>query len=104
MRNETLSAPFIRKIIPERCDLVTVYKYIQSAKITNFDRMFEDIGGGKINYCLLKICVDIFADKKLIEFKPASGKITLLPVTGKVNLEDSDTLKNLHNMLERAEK
>ena len=104
MRGGTLTAPFLRKIIPERGDFVTVYRYIQQKKNTDFDTMFGDIGGGKLNYCLLRICIDVFREKKLIEFRPATGKISVLTVTKKVDLEDSDIIRNLHSMLERAEK
>lgn len=103
MRGDKLPQAFIRKIIPAREELVSVYKYISRVKQTTVDNIFMRITDPNMNYCKLKICLDIFADKELIEFKPATMKINILPVTKKVDLEDSDTLVKLHSMLERAE-
>ena len=104
MRNENLPAAFIRKIIPDRTELIKVYKYINSVKQTTLDNLFMKLSDDSMNYCKLHICIDIFADKQLIEYKPATMKIKIKPVSKRVDLTDSDTLVKLHSMLERAEK
>lgn len=99
MRGESLPSNFIRKIIPDRDELIKVYKYISKVKETTLDNIFMRLSDDKINYCKLHICIDIFKDKELIEFKPSSMKIKLLPVSKRVDLEDSDTLVRLKGML-----
>lgn len=103
MRNESLPTAFIRKIIPDRTELIKVYKYINAVKQTTLDNLFMKLSDDSMNYCKLHICIDIFADKQLIEYKPATMKIKIKPVSKRVDLEDSDTLVKLHSMLERAE-
>ena len=99
MRGETLPPEYVKKIIPERTDLVKVYKYISSVKNTTADHMFMSIGDDNMNYCKMRICIDIFADKELVEYKPATMKLSLLQVSGKVDLEQSQTLVKLRQML-----
>lgn len=100
MRGETLPSAYIKKMIPSRDELVRVYKYINSVKTTTVDHMFMKLGGDDLNYCKLRICIDIFSDKGLIEYKPATMKLTACEVTSKVDLEQSETLKRLKQMLE----
>lgn len=102
MRGEALPAAFIRKIIPDRNELVSVYKYLNSVQQTSLDNLFMRLADDKMNYCKLHICIDIFADKGLIDFKPATMKIKIQPVSKRVDLEDSQTLVKLNSMLERA--
>lgn len=99
MRGEELPKSFVRKIIPTREELVAVYKYISSVRQTSIDDLFMRLTSDSMNYCKLHICTDIFTDKELIEFKPSSGRIKLLPVSKRVDLEDSETLVKLRSML-----
>lgn len=99
MRGEELPANFIRKIIPTRQELVDVYKHINAVKNTTLDNLFMKLSSDSMNYCKLHICIDIFSDKELVEFKPATMKIKILPTQHRVNLEESDTLVRLHSML-----
>lgn len=99
MRGETLPPNFVRKIIPERTELISVYKYVNSVQETTLDNLFMRLSSDSMNYCKLHICIDIFKDKELIEFKPSSGRIRILPVKHRVDLEDSDTLVKLRLMI-----
>ena len=102
MRGEQLPASFIRKIIPTRQELIGVYKYISAVKNITLDNLFMKISGDSMNYCKLHICVNIFRDKGLIEFRPATMKISYVVPKQKVNLEDSETLVKLNEMLGKA--
>lgn len=102
MRKEPLPESFVRKIIPSRQELVDVYKYISAVKATTLDTLYMKLSGNSMNYCKLHICLDIFIDKGLIEYKPATMKIKILPVTHRVNLDESETLVKLHSMLGKA--
>jgi len=99
MRGETLPAGFIKKIIPQRSELIEVYKYISGVRETTLDNLFMRLSSDSMNYCKLHICIDIFKDKELIEFKPSSSRIKILPVSKRVDLEESDTLVKLRAML-----
>ncbi|MBO5448584.1 MAG: single-stranded-DNA-specific exonuclease RecJ [Ruminococcus sp.] len=99
MRGETLPAGFIKKIIPQRSELIEVYKYISGVKETTLDNLFMRLSSDSMNYCKLHICIDIFKDKELIDFKPSSSRIKILPVSKRVDLEGSDTLVKLRAML-----
>ena len=99
MRGEDLPSAYVQKIIPGRDELVRVYKYISSAGSTTLDHMFMSLGDDRMNYCKMRICVDIFADKQLVDYKAATMSVSMLEVSSKVDLEDSPTLKKLRSML-----
>lgn len=99
MRGEDLPSAYVQKIIPGRDELVRVYKYISSAGSTTLDHMFMSLGDDRMNYCKMRICVDIFADKQLVDYKAATMSVSMLEVSSKVDLEDSPTMKKLRSML-----
>ena len=99
MRGETLPPAYVKKMIPTRDELVKVYKYINSVKSTSVDHMFMKIGDDSMNYCKMRICMDIFKDKELIDYKPATMKLSACEVKSRVDLEQSPTLVKLKEML-----
>ena len=99
MRGEKLPSNYVRKMIPTRDELVKVYKYINSVRTTTADHMFMKLGDDSMNYCKMRICMDIFKDKELIEYKPATMKLTACEVKQRVDLEQSQTLVKLRGML-----
>ncbi len=103
MRGEELPANFVKKIIPERSELVSVYKYISAVRTTDIDKLFMKLSGDSMNYCKLHICVDIFKDKGLIDYVPSSSAIVFKPVTKRVDLDESETLVRLRSMLGKVE-
>jgi single-stranded-DNA-specific exonuclease len=103
MRGEELPQSYIRKMIPQRAELVALYKQIRQLKNTDVDTLFMYFEGAGFNYPKLHICVDIFRDKGLIGYEAASGRIKLIQVTKRVDLEQSETLQRLNKMLEGAQ-
>ena len=99
MRGEELPENFVRKIIPERRELISVYKYISAVRTTDMDKLFMKLSGDSMNYCKLHICVDIFKDKELISYVPSSGAIGFKPVSKRVDLDESETLVKLRSMI-----
>lgn len=99
MRGDKLPSAFVKKIIPTRDELVKVYREVSKLKSTNVDKLFMSLNDNSINYCKLRICLDIFKDKSLINYKPSCYAIELLPVSHKVVLDDSETLVKLNGML-----
>ena len=103
MNGEELPVNYVKKIIPERSELVAVYKYLNSVRETELDTMFMRLSDDNMNYCKLRIITDIFRDKGLIEYEAASMKIKMLPVTKKVDLEESETLVKLRSMIGKVD-
>ena len=99
MRGEDMPSAFIQKMIPDRNDLIKVYKYIKNKGATTLDHMFMSLGSEDMNYCKMRVCVDIFSEKELVEYKPATMKVCAAQVSHKVDLEDSPTLVRLRRML-----
>ncbi|WP_294487278.1 single-stranded-DNA-specific exonuclease RecJ [uncultured Ruminococcus sp.] len=103
MSGEELPVNFVKKIIPQRSELIMVYKYLNAVRETSMDTLFMRLTSDSMNYCKLKIIIDIFKDKELIAFEGASMRIKLLPVSKKVDLEESDTLVKLRSMIGKVE-
>ena len=103
MNGEEVPVSFVKKVIPERSELVSVYKYMNNVRETDMDSLFMRLSSDSMNYCKLRIIVDIFRDKELISVEPSTLKIKVLPVTKKVDLEESDTLVKLRSMIGKVE-
>lgn len=99
MRGESLPSAFVKKIIPSREELVKCYKYIRSAGATTCDNMFMHLSDDEMNYCKMRICVDVFREKGLVDYKASLMRITPCEVTSKVDIEDSPTLVRLRSMI-----
>ena len=99
MRGENLPSSYINKMIPTREELVKVYKHINSVKTSTADHMFMKLGDDSMNYCKMRICIDIFSEKGLVEYKPATMTLSACEVSSKVDLEESPTLVKLRKMI-----
>lgn len=90
-----LSKEYIGKIRPSRDELKLVYSYIVRNQPIDVESLLLVINNDSINYCKLKICVDIFAEMGLVSLDVITNTVTVNVVNGKVNLEDSSILKRL---------
>ena len=96
-RGESLGSNFIRKITPEREELISVFKTLQAAKTISADRLYYRFDPKVMNYCKLRLCIDIFEELGLVSFKAGSGLVTVLPAGAKADLESSQILQKLRN-------
>lgn len=103
INGEEVPVSFIKKVIPERAELVGVYKYLNSVREISLDALFMRLSSDSMNYCKLRIITDIFRDKELISYDGATMMINILPAHKKVELEESDTLVKLRKMTEENE-
>ncbi len=95
-RGEEISKNIIPRIVPSRDDLVTVYKYLMENKeIQYIDTLFMKLCSDSINYCKLRLCLDIFSELGLIGTNVITQEIQYIPPTKKVELESSEILKEL---------
>lgn len=95
-RKEEIDKKLISRIVPTREDLVCVYKYLMENKgKLNLDSVFMSLNSDSMNYCKLRLCIDIFKELELINFDIITEEIEFLPPTQKVDLESSKILKEL---------
>lgn len=90
----------LRRMIPQRNDMAVVYKQLTGLGEMNIDDLFMRMNSPQINYCKLKLTVNVFCEAGLAEFSPSSGKIKLLPVKGKADLQQTRTMRYLGSLLE----
>jgi len=99
MNGKDLPEAFLKRILPERAELVNAYKAISQAKTISFDSLYSLLRGADMNYCKLRLMLDAFCEKKLVSFTASDQMIKILPVTEKVDLESAEVLVNLRNKL-----
>lgn len=102
MRGEILPLAFLQKINPSREELINVYKYIKSAGEVSIDRLYMKMIAPDMNYCKLKLCIDTFTDLGLVKFMPSIQKIKIMPVTKKVDLNNSKILIDLRSKIKKG--
>lgn len=94
-RKEPQDKKLIPRIVPDRNDLVAVYKYISTMKkATDTDSIFCDMSSG-INYCKLRLCIDIMEELGFAEVDKVTDVVTFVMPTKKVDIESSQILKEL---------
>ena len=99
IRGEQLPIAFLKKINPDRQELIRIYKTIGGAGEISFDRLYMKLISPSMNYCKLKLCIDAFAELGLVRFIPSSQQIAILPVKAKVDLDSSEVLQKLRTKI-----
>lgn len=93
-RNEDLSLAYYQKICPDRNELIYVYKAIVSGNHSP-DTLYMSVLSDSMNYCKLRICIDIFSELKLVNYDLFSQGITIIKNAPKANLDNSVLLCEL---------
>lgn len=94
-RREPLSKSFYRAITPTRDGLAEIYRRIPMKELP-FDTLFgmlQDLP--QMNYCKMRIALDIFAELGLVQQNLWSEQVCRMPAQKKVNLQASVLLKGL---------
>lgn len=99
VRGEELSKAYYAAITPEREELVALYKIIPS-DAAGIDSLFVRMQTMGMNYCKLRISLDIFSELGLVETDAYNAAVRKLPVSESVNLEDSALLCELRKKKE----
>ncbi|MEG0614690.1 MAG: single-stranded-DNA-specific exonuclease RecJ, partial [Oscillospiraceae bacterium] len=94
MRGEGVPEPLRPRIIPSREELVAVYKAVKKVP-TAIDNIFMSLVSDSMNYCKMRLCLDIFSELKLVHIDHNQETASLVPTTQKVDLESSIILKEL---------
>lgn len=92
-RSENIMQPLYERMLPSREELLTVYKCVNRNGIA-FDSLLFKISLNSMNFCKLRICLDILEELELITY----DRITENIMPGefkKVDLDSSLTLSDL---------
>lgn len=93
-RGEELSKAYYAAIAPKREELIAAYKCIPETGI-DIDALFMKMQQIDMNYCKLRISLDVFRELGLVSIDFFHSNVKRLPVNGKVNLEDSVLLGSI---------
>ncbi len=95
-RNEELPEAYYQRICPDRTELIPIYKQIAAGHFST-DTLYMRMYSESMNYCKLRVCLDIFSELGLAETNHFSQEITIVSNAPKADLEKSSILKNLKN-------
>lgn len=95
--NKELPNAYYEKIVPSYDELKLVYSYMIKCTSIDVENLFLTINKDNINYCKLRLCVDIFCELGLATFDPNLQVVTTLSVKNKVDLDSSSILRRLKN-------
>lgn len=94
-RGEEVSEKLRTLMKPERKELLAVYKAISLHKTISLDMLMCRMYQQGINFAKTRICVDAFCEKGLAAIVDGSRFVTILPASGKVDIESCETLRRL---------
>lgn len=98
-RGDGVSEKLKPRIIPTREEMVGVFKYLLNEKTPqSIDKIFMKLSSEMMNYCKLRICLDIFEEINLISINASTDTISVNPINKKADLESSRILSELRNI------
>lgn len=102
VRDEPLKPTVVEKMIPARGEITTVYRYLTKQKgfFGEVDFLYT-VFAGEMNYCQYRLSLDILQDVGLLKVSPLLDRITLLPWTEKVDLNEAETMCKLQKQAHR---
>ncbi len=96
IRNEELPEIYYKRMCPDRNELIKVYSAISEKPIALMT-LFIKMNPKLMNYCKLRICLDIFRELKLIRYDYSVSEVSRAKVNEKANLENSKILRGLRD-------
>ncbi len=99
MLGSELPKEFLKRIDPDRNELVAVYKSLGKYKKITSDELYMQLRSKEMNYCKLRIIIDAFVQTGLAVYTASDDSVSLLPVSGKVDLMSADVLVRLKSMI-----
>jgi single-stranded-DNA-specific exonuclease len=88
-----LTKPYLDKLHPTIQELKVVYSYIVKNQPIDVETLFLLINNDSMNYGKLRVCVDVFVEMGLVSYDLTNNVVKVIPVEGKVNLQDSTILQ-----------
>lgn len=99
INGENMPQNFLRKMIPQRQELVTVYKLIAKYNEISIDSLFMKLNHPAINYCKLRLMITVFCQAGLVKLSPSSEMIRILPASEKADLSQTEMMRYLSGLL-----
>ncbi len=101
-RGDEQSCEVLAKGNPTRQELVAVYKYLMALnRPVTEQNLYERVVSEHMNAFKLSVIIDAFCETGLAENIPSEGVIKLIAPKERVDIEASETLKNLRLKLEK---
>lgn len=95
-KGEEVKPAILANSVPSRNDIVLVYKYLKNfPNGINCDDLYIRLYKSSINYCKMRIIVDILDEMQLADFDAVCGRIIVNPSPQKVDLNNSVILKKM---------
>ena len=95
---EELPQSFINKIVPDRNELVNLYKFISQFKRISLDNLFMRVGNS-LNYCKMRLCIDIFTELMLLDFDCIKSEVSVCDVSVRKDITKSELYIKLQNLI-----
>ncbi|MCL2634705.1 MAG: single-stranded-DNA-specific exonuclease RecJ [Oscillospiraceae bacterium] len=92
-RNEEIDKALLTRIIPDDVVMKKAYDIIK--KSFCLDEIIQKGMVFGINYCMMRIIIDVFSEMGLVEFNPVSGDVKLSENIKKIDLSESAILEEL---------
>lgn len=102
-KGEALPESFVKKIIPSREELVKLYKFISQFGTVNLDNLFMRVANGEnsMNYCKMRLCIDIFTEIGLVNYNCVSQEVCVTKVNCRKDLSQSELFVSLQQMADK---
>lgn len=99
-RNEKLSQGVIKKMTPTRDEIAYIYRFIKKIGCFNsdIDNLYHRVYNKDLNYCKYRLIMDILNQANLITIGNMLNVISVNDVDGKVDIENTKTMKKLKNI------
>lgn len=99
IKNENVNANIIKNSTPTREEIGIIYKILRANNgySLDFEKLYIKTLKYNINYCKMRIILDILDEVSLIKLSSLQDNITMIEVNKKVDLNQSTLLKNLKN-------
>lgn len=94
-KGEDVGSGILDRSIPTRDEIARVHKTLIQSKgfEGDLEHLFIKLLGTNINYCKLRIILDILCEFNLIKLERPTGGIKLMEITGKIDLNQASLLK-----------
>lgn len=99
-RSEPIPKPIAARSVPSREELALVYRFLKSHQgyQGDIDCLYVELLSTDINYCKLRILLDILSEAGLIAISPLLNEVRLLPADGKADLNETPTRQRLRTL------
>ncbi|MGN1114283.1 MAG: single-stranded-DNA-specific exonuclease RecJ [Oscillospiraceae bacterium] len=105
MRDCPLPLAYLKKMNPNRQELVKIYKTILETNMgsVTFDRLYMKLMSTDMNYGKLKIAIDAFNELGLIKFIPSEQRIVIQSIKERVDINSAEVLVKLRAKIKNGE-